>query len=126
MDMEPSSNPNSFSPMDMEFALIENVARIKLRGRLDTHGVDQVETKFTASVVPGGHDAVVDLSELSFVTSMGLRMFIGVAKALKRHNAKLVLFAAQPQVNEVFASASLSQIVPIVGNEAEALGNIGA
>jgi anti-anti-sigma factor len=110
--------------MDMEFAMVENVARIKLRGRLDTHGVDQVETKFTASVVPGGRNAVVDLSEVDFVTSMGLRMFIGVAKALRRHKAKMVLFAAQPQVNEVFASASLGEIVPIAGNEAEALDAI--
>ena len=111
--------------MEMECAVVENVARIKFKGRLDTHGVDQVETKFTASIVPGRHSAIVDLSSLDFISSMGLRMFIGVAKALKRHNAKLVLFAAQPQVNEVFTSASLSQIVPIVGTETEALGIIG-
>jgi hypothetical protein len=36
-----------------------------------------------------------------------------------------VLFAPQPQVGEVFASASLSQIVPIAGSEAEALGKVG-
>lgn len=107
--------------MQMDVAVVENVARIKLKGRLDTHGVDQVETKFTASVVPGRHSAVVDLSGLDFISSMGLRMFIGVAKALERHNAKLVLFAPQPQVNEVFASASLAQIMPIAATEAEAL-----
>jgi anti-anti-sigma factor len=112
--------------MQMDVAIIDNIARIKLSGRLDTHGVDAVETKFTASIVPGHHSAIVDLSGLDFITSMGLRMFIAVAKALKRHNAKLVLFAPQPQVNEVFASASLSQLVPIVASEAEALRKIGA
>jgi anti-anti-sigma factor len=111
--------------MDMEFAMVDSIARIKLRGRLDTHGVDEIETKFTASVVPGGRNAVVDLSEVDFVTSMGLRMFIGVAKALRRHKAKMVLFAPQPQVSDVFVSASLAQILPIAGNEAEALGAIG-
>ena len=105
----------------MQIALVENVARIKLRGRLDTHGVDEIETKLTASVVPGGKNTVVDLSDVSFVTSMGLRMFLGISKALKRHSAKMVLFAPQPQASEVFASAHLSSIIPIVGNEAEAL-----
>jgi anti-anti-sigma factor len=107
--------------MDIEVALVENVAHIKLRGRLDTHGVDQIETKFTASVVPGRRNAVVDLSEVSFISSMGLRMFIAIAKALKRHNSKMVLFAPQSQVKETFASAGLAEIVSVVAGEAEAL-----
>ncbi len=68
----------------MEVTYAEDIARIKLRGRLDTPGVDGIETKFTASVLPDGRNAVVDLSEVSFIASMGLRMFIGIAKALKK------------------------------------------
>jgi anti-anti-sigma factor len=107
--------------MDMQFALAENIAHVKLRGRLDTHGVDEIETKLTASVVPGGHNTIVDLSDVSFVTSMGLRMFLAISKALKRHNAKMVLFAPQSQVNEVFNTVVLREIVPIVVDEAEAV-----
>ena len=107
--------------MDMQIALVENIAHVKLRGRLDTHGVDEIETKLTASVVPGGHNAVVDLSNVSFVTSMALRMFLTISKALRRHNAKMVLFAPQSQACDVFASAHLSTVIPIVGSEAEAL-----
>ena len=112
--------------MDIEIALVENVAHIKLRGRLDTHGVDQIETKFTASVVPGRRNAVVDLSEVSFISSMGLRMFIAIAKALRRHNSKMVLFAPQSQVRETFASAGLAEIVSIVVGEAEALSSVAS
>lgn len=107
--------------MDMQIAVAENVAHVKLRGRLDTHGVDEIETKLTASIVPGGKNTVIDLSDVSFVTSMGLRMFLGISKALKRHHAKMVLFAPQAQASEVFASAHLVSIIPIVASEAEAL-----
>ena len=107
--------------MDMEITLIDNIARVRLRGRLDTPGVDQVEAKFTASVVPGGKSTVVDLSQVSFIASMGLRMFIGIAKALKRHNARMVLFAPQSQVSEVFETVLMREILPIVADEAEAL-----
>ena len=58
--------------MDMEITFIENIARIRLKGRLDTPGVDQVEAKLTASVVPGGKNTVVDLSQVSFVASTRL------------------------------------------------------
>jgi len=112
--------------MEMQIAVVENVTHVKLRGRLDTHGVDEIETKFTASLVPGGRNAVVDLSELTFVASMGLRMFIGVKKALARHGAKMILFAPQPQVSEVFATSSLGGIIPIVDNEAAAMAEITA
>lgn len=107
--------------LEIEVTVSGNLARIKLRGRLDTPGVDRVEAKFTSSVVPGGVNTVVDLSEVSFIASMGLRMFIGIAKALKRNNAKMVLFAPQSQVNEVFDTVVLRDIVPIVVDEAEAV-----
>jgi anti-anti-sigma factor len=107
--------------MDIEILFNENIARVKLRGRLDTPGVDQIESKFTASVVPDGRNAVVDLRDVSFIASMGLRMFIGIAKQLRRRNARLVLFAPQAQVNEVFHTVRLRDIVPIVADEAEAV-----
>src|SRR5215471_5968904 len=106
--------------MDIEITLVENIARVRLKGRLDTPGVDQVEAKFT-SVVTGGKNTVVDLSQVGFIASMGLRLFIGIAKALKRHNARMVLFAPQSQVNEVFDTVVLRDIVPIVVDEAEAV-----
>lgn len=107
--------------MEIEILVTENIARVKLRGRLDTPGVDQIEGKFTASVVPEGRSAVVDLRDVSFIASMGLRMFIGLAKQLRRRNARLVLFAPQAQVDEVFHTVLLREIVPIVADEAEAV-----
>jgi len=108
-------------PLEIEVTYTANIARVKLRGRLDTPGVDRVEAKLNSAVVPEGRNTVVDLSEVSFIASMGLRMFIGLAKALKRNNAKMVLFAPQSQVNEVFNTVVLREIVPIVVDEAEAV-----
>ena len=108
-------------PLEIEVTYTANIARVKLRGRLDTPGVDRIEAKLTAAVVPEGRNTVVDLSEVSFIASMGLRMFIGLAKALKRNNAKLVLFAPQSQVNEIFTTVVLREIMPIVVDEAEAM-----
>ena len=112
--------------MELEISVVENIAHVKLRGRLDTAGVNQIETKFMDSLVPAGRTAVVDLSELSFITSTGLRMFIEVKRALARKGAKLVLYAPQAQVSDVFRTTSLGTIIPIVGNEAEAMAEINA
>jgi anti-sigma B factor antagonist len=107
--------------MDIQVTLYEEIARVKLRGRLDSPGVDQIASKFTASVVPDGRNTVVDLSEVNFIASMGLRLFISIAKSLKRQNARLILFAPQTQVSEVFNTVLLHDLVPIVADEAEAV-----
>lgn len=99
----------------------DGLTRIIFSGRLDTPGVDKVETLFVATVVPSGKSTIVDLSRVDFVASMGIRMFITVARSLRQRQAKLALYGAQPMVNEVFENVSLHDIIPIVADETEAI-----
>lgn len=111
--------------MEMDITdLGDHVKKIKLNGRLDTPGVDQVETRFTASVVPGGNSAVVDLSGVEFIASMGIRMFIAVARSLNAKHAGIALYAPQDLVKEVFDNVSLGDIVPICATEDQALASL--
>jgi anti-anti-sigma factor len=103
------------SPVD------DHLIKVTLSGRLDTPGVDQVETRFIASLVPGGKSAIVDLSQVEFITSMGIRMFVSAAKSLKSRRARLVLFGAHEQVALVFDAVALHKIIPVCADEAEAL-----
>jgi anti-sigma B factor antagonist len=99
----------------------DGISRVVLRGRLDTPGVGEIETRFTATLVPPARPAVVDLSDVDFVSSMGLRLLIGTARALALRKAKLVLFGARPLVAETLATAGLSGLIPMAADEAEAL-----
>jgi anti-anti-sigma factor len=101
--------------------LSDSVTRIVLSGRLDTPGVDKIETRFAAVTVPGSKSAIVDLSRVEFVASMGIRMFISVARSMGHRGAKLVLYGAQDMVREVFETVCLSDIVPVVATERDAL-----
>ena len=101
-------------------------AKVVLKGRLDTVGVDHIETKFVAALVPRGLNAIVDLSDVDFVASMGLRMLISVGRSLTRKNARLVLFAPQAGVREVFEAVSLGDLISIRETEADALAALQA
>jgi anti-sigma B factor antagonist len=92
---------------------VEGVMNIALIGRLDTPGVDRIETQLTAHVVPRGARAMIDLSQVTFIGSGGIRMFITIARALARKGGRLVLYGAQPLVAQVFTTTSLNDIVPI-------------
>src|SRR5579863_4728111 len=91
----------------------EGLLEVLLVGRLDTPGVDRIETLLTAHLVPRGARAIIDLSQVTFVGSGGIRMLITIARALARKGGKLVLHGAQPLVAQVFETTSLNDLVPV-------------
>lgn len=99
---------------------IDGVLALALIGRLDTPGVDRVETQLTARLVPRGARAIVDLSGVTFIGSGGIRMFITIARSLGRRGGKIVLYGAQPLVTQVFETTSLNIIVPVRADAASA------
>ncbi len=102
----------------------EHLMKVSLVGRLDTPGVDRIETRFVASLVPGSNSAIVDLSEVDFVSSMGIRMLVSAAKSLRTRQAKLALYGAQPTILQMFEAVALQKIIPICATEAEAIAAI--
>ena len=108
--------------MQMDISpLGERLVRITLTGRLDTLGVDRIETRLIAALVPGANNAVIDLSQVEFVASMGIRMLVATARNLRSRHALLAVYGAQDQVRQVFEAVALNQVIPIHATEAEAL-----
>jgi anti-anti-sigma factor len=91
----------------------QGVLNVSLAGRLDTPGVDRIEMQLAAHLVPCGAHAIVDLSEVAFVGSGGIRMFITIARELRSKGGKLALYGAQPLVAQVFETTYLNDIVPV-------------
>lgn len=99
----------------------EGVVDVALVGRLDTPGVSGIELRFTATLVPRAARAVVDMSQVEFIGSMGIRMLISVARALSKKQGKLVLYQPQPLVKEVFNTVALEDIISVQPDAASAL-----
>lgn len=102
----------------------DGLTKVILSGRLDAPGVDKIETRFVAATVPGGQSAIVDLSRVEFVASMGIRMFVSVARSMGLRQSKLALYGAPSMVSEVFEYVSLSEVIPIVATETEAIAAV--
>jgi anti-sigma B factor antagonist len=104
----------------------ERLVKITLTGRLDTPTVNRVETRFLESIVPGGNNAIVDVSQIDFVASMGIRMLVSAARALHGRQATLAVYGAQERVGQIFDVVALGQIMSICATEAEALAAVGS
>jgi anti-anti-sigma factor len=112
--------------MKMDITEDDGVVKVGLVGRLDTPGVDAIETRFTAAVCPRGARTVVDLSGVEFIGSLGLRMLITIARTLSRKNGKLVLYGPQAFVAQVLETASLGDIIPVQPDAASAVAAVKA
>jgi anti-anti-sigma factor len=100
----------------MQMTLVDvadDVLNVALAGRLDTPGVDRVETQLSNAVAQKGANALIDLSKVEFVGSMAIRMFMAVARAQAKKGLKVVLYAPQPLVSQLFDTVSLRDIIPV-------------
>jgi anti-anti-sigma factor len=104
----------------------DKLVKVAITGRLDAHGVDRIETRLLASLVPNANNAIIDLSGVDFVASMAIRMFVSAAKTLRQRQAALALYGATEGVNKVFEIVSLRTIIPVCATEAEALAAVSS
>ena len=112
----------------MELEILEQsptVTRLALKGRLDTAGVDKVETRLNAALARDKH-GIVDLSGVTFLASMGIRMLISAAKMQSRRGKQLILIAPGPLVDQALKHASLDEIIPVARDLAGAMALIGS
>jgi anti-sigma B factor antagonist len=84
--------------MDMQVEELDGgVTNVMLRGRLDTVGAGAIDLKFSA--VAGSKRAiVVDLSGIDFLASLGIRVLVMGAKAVRNKGGKLVLLSPDENV----------------------------
>ena len=109
----------------MELRLIETsdeLTHLALIGRLDIAGVGGIETKFTGYTSARHKTTLVDMSEVTFLSSLGIRLLLGVAKSLQANGLRLILINPQANIRETLTLSSLDQIIPIVASKEEALG----
>jgi len=109
------------SPVDFDvIELDRDTHRVVLHGRLDAAAAERLDLKFTAAVGAAGRHAMIDLGAVEFIGSLGLRMFISVARVLQRRGRRMVIFGARPAVLDVLETVALDELIPVVPTEAEA------
>jgi len=111
--------------MDVFITDQPGLTRAMLSGRLDTANVNQVEVTFTSGIVPKGQHTVVDLTQVTFVASLGIRMLLTVARELSRKGAKFVMYGPTTPVMDIIETTALSEIIPVYTTEADAIAAVG-
>jgi anti-anti-sigma factor len=93
--------------------LADGVEKISLVGSMDSIGGHDIDTRFAALVATRKLLAVVDLSEVSFLASIGIRTLVINARAQSMRGGGMALANPQPLVAEVLKMAGIDTIIPV-------------
>lgn len=111
--------------MELEaWDLHEGVSAVRLKGRLDVAGAASVETRMLAATVAKGRPAVVDLSEVEFIASMGIGLLIAAAKGLALRQCRIAVYGARPLVRDVLENTAIDQVVAVCDTPEDALKRV--
>src|SRR5204862_7312096 len=90
-------------------------------GRLDAVSTDSAITEVRAAIANGARSVLLDMADVTFLSSSGLRALLLLRKELLAHGGELRLCRLQPQVQEVFALTGFTQVFTIHRSREEAL-----
>ena len=94
------------------------VTTLRLEGRLDTAAVAKVEVGFTAqagALKDKGEKAIIDLRDLTYLSSMGIRLLVSTLKQFSQRGVTYATLApSNASVNEILTIANLTDHLNIV------------
>ena len=102
---------------------------LKVAGRLDQDTCESFRGDLS-KVVEGsggrGGAVVLDLSQLEYVSSAGLRCFMLASRQAKAQHGRIVVAALQPMVAEIFAISHFNLVFQVFPSVKEALAAVSS
>jgi len=108
----------------MQLKIINNndaYTHVALSGSFDCEGVAEIFEDFKHNVTDRDLSAIIDMTEVGFISSLGLRTFVACAQELARSKHILVLYNPQPFVTDEVKLAKLDSEFPVTHDLGEAL-----
>lgn len=94
---------------------------VRIAGMLDGQSSPAAHDALAQLMDAGATKMLVDLEQLSFISSAGLRILLVLAKELQRREGGVRIFNANPSVLEVFEISGFNTIITVSATESEAL-----
>jgi len=100
--------------MEMTIETIaDGITKVNLTGRFDILAAQQIDLQF--NVVAGSHrKVIVDLEQVPFLASMGIRTLLIGAKTVKLKGGRMALLKPSLDVEKVLIASGTDTIVPIL------------
>ncbi|MCE5209699.1 MAG: STAS domain-containing protein [Chloroflexi bacterium] len=97
---------------------------VEIKGRLDSSNSQQLNEKLNEIMEKGRYKIILDLAELDFISSAGLRVLVNTQKTCKRYNRGEVILTRLPSnIKDSLDLVGFTTIFKIFDDVISAVGN---
>ena len=100
---------------------VNDVKVVQIEGELDTGSSPNAQNQLDQLRGQGVKKMLLDLTNLDFISSAGLRVLLATAQELKEDGGDLRVCSLNREVKEVFDISGFSTLLMVFDNEAKAL-----
>ena len=101
--------------------LTDTIWQVQVYGRLDQSLTPHLNDTLLALIEAENYHLVVDLSEVNYINSGGLRCLVSAWRKTRAHNGDVVLLGLNERLAEIFTMIGFDKVFQIVPNQQEAL-----
>ncbi|GEK57475.1 anti-sigma factor antagonist [Marinococcus halophilus] len=102
--------------MNLSTEVIEKADKkkiLRVAGEVDAYTAPELKANLNPLTEEEGVEVIVDLTDVSYIDSTGLGIFIGALKSAENHGATLRLTGLNERVKRLFTITGLDEVITI-------------
>ena len=111
------------SDLNISVESFKRVELVKVAGRVDSSNATQLDKKLKELQDNGRYKLVLELSEVNYMSSAGLRTMVAAVRECKKHRGDVRLANVSERVAEVLKLAGLNAIFQVYDDKTSAVGS---
>ena len=109
--------------MEINVTEMKRLDLLEIEGRVDSNTASTLNEVLNERIDQGTSNIVVDLSQVSYMSSAGLRELVSALKRVRKGGGDLRLCTPSERVNEVIELAGLNSLFEIFNDRTMAVGS---
>lgn len=101
-----------------------NVLIVGVNGRLDANSSQDAQNKLLQAIGRGEKLVAVDCSQLDYVSSAGLRVFLTALKTINASSGKMAIFGCKDNIKQIFEISGFSSLFKLHATREDAVRSI--
>lgn len=107
--------------MEIHTDTIDAVSACSVKGRVDSTTADKLLDHLTATIRGGSARLVIDLKDVTYISSAGFRTLLITARSVENARGRLALCGVGGEVKRLFDIAAFTDLFTILPNREDAI-----